>query len=131
MQNNAIHLCILIFTLLCMRFAIAANNGVNSKHERMECVNPRWANKLLGVSNHISATTSISGKVCASAPQSMALRPSSLPAITSPMQAPNTMCVIESISIHLLCYFGEKHLHHPYKICRQALYLHLPIYFQN
>jgi hypothetical protein len=62
-----------------------------------ECVNPLWDNKLEDVFIHRELITSISGILCARAPHIIAFLPSVFPAKASPMQAPRTKWVTESM----------------------------------
>jgi len=67
------------------------------KANRKECVMPRCANNSVLTGIHIPAIKSTSGMLCAKAPHKIALRPACLSKINSPIQAPRTICVTESI----------------------------------
>lgn len=62
----------------------------------MEWVNPRCANNESAGFIHKLVMTSMSGMLFAMAPQSNAFLPSFFPAISSPVQMPMAICVIES-----------------------------------
>ena len=70
--------------------------GAISTANKMECVNPRWASRLSGWFIHPYDTTSISGRLLAIAPHSMAFLPSFFPPNASPTQAPKNVWVSES-----------------------------------
>ena len=80
-----------------MRCAINANNIAAINANSMECVSPRCVNKTAGIPVYSEATKSISGRLCAMAPSSIARLPIFFPKKASPMQAPRAICVSESI----------------------------------
>lgn len=66
---------------------------------KIEWVKPRCAKRLAAVSFHKADKKSISGMLWPKAPKNIALLPSFLPAIASPIQAPTAICVNESMVI--------------------------------
>src|SRR5438045_7526952 len=90
---------------------------------KMECVKPRCANKLPAGLIQKAARKSISGILCARAPQSIAFFPRVLPANASPIQAPSAICVRESIKdINRLVFYGCCFILSPYKIMAMFFY---------
>src|SRR5262245_16625431 len=86
--------------MLCGRrhlSASQANSGVTSNTNNKEWVIPRWAIKSRVGDSQKEATKSISGRLCATAPSNKARLPAFFPINTSPIQAPNTICVTESM----------------------------------
>ena len=79
------------------RLVHSAASGVKARMKSNECVTPRCISILRTGSTKGPQTTSRSGIVAAMAPHSIALLPSFLPRTISPMAAPMTMCVSESI----------------------------------
>ena len=71
--------------------------GIMSSANKIECVKPRCANKLSGVFNQNVEMKSISGMLCANAPHSIAFLPKPFSKKASPMHAPKTIWVKESI----------------------------------
>ena len=71
--------------------------GAKSIENTMECVKPLWISIEVSVSVNNGANESRSGIVPAMAPYSIALFPTFLPRTASPMAAPRTIWVRESI----------------------------------
>src|SRR5690348_7862203 len=74
-----------------------AKRTVQMPANKKECVKPRCANNESAGSSQNEVIKSISGKLCVIAPQSIAFLPSCLPKNSSPIHAPVTICVNESI----------------------------------
>ena len=66
---------------------------------RIEWVNPRWANKPEAWVIQKLVSTSISGRLLINAPHNIAFFPNLRPAKASPTTAPITVCVRLSIEI--------------------------------
>ena len=77
----------------CVRSATKAKKKVITEQNKIECVNPLCARRLSVVGIQKVLIKSISGILCASAPNNIALLPTLLPSKASPIHAPSAMCV--------------------------------------
>lgn len=98
MRKNQNHFLKDIGSALCHLAAMSAKKKLLINAKIKECVIPLCASNSVETGIHIPAMKSISGTLCANAPHNIAFLPACLSRINSPIQAPKTTCVIESMS---------------------------------